>query len=76
MTLTEFQKELNSLNRWAQHGCGNHGCIIKPPTGLGTNMTCQCYPEKFSEVLLNLAAAIEPKNKYERFKLDCPKETL
>ena len=32
--------------------------------------------EKFSEVLLNLAAAIEPKNKYERFKLDCPKENL
>lgn len=42
---------------------------------MGTNMTCQCYPERFSEVLLNLAAAIEPKNKYERFKLDVPKET-
>ena len=74
MTLTEFQKELNSLNRWAQHGCGNTGCIIRPPV-VGTNMTCQCYPEKFSEVLLYLAAAIEPKNKYESFKLDVPEET-
>lgn len=74
MTLTEFQKELNSLNRWAQHGCGNNGCIIKPPT-VGTNMTCQCYPEKFSKVLLYLAAEVEPKNKYERFKLDVPQES-
>ena len=23
-------------------GCGNHGCIIKQPVGLGTNSSCTC----------------------------------
>ena len=72
MTLTEFQKHLNRLNHWAQNGCGNHGCIIKPPTGMGTNAMCQCYPYEFSEILLSLALEIEPKNKKDRFKLDVP----
>ena len=23
-------------------GCGNHGCIINPPIGVGTNGRCRC----------------------------------
>ena len=23
-------------------GCGNHGCIIHKPVGMGTNSTCTC----------------------------------
>lgn len=22
--------------------CSNHGCVIKPPVGMGTNGTCHC----------------------------------
>ena len=23
-------------------GCSNHGCLIRPPVGMGTNGICQC----------------------------------
>lgn len=70
MNLQEFQKELNKLNNWAQRGCGNHGCVIKPPQGIGTNASCQCTPYAFSEMLLWLASEIEPLNKRDKFKYD------
>jgi hypothetical protein len=67
MKLSEFQREMESLNRWAQHGCGNHGCVISPPKGQGTNSTCQCTPYRFSETLLAMAAEVAPQTKYKGF---------
>jgi hypothetical protein len=77
MTLPEFQKELNNFNNWVQNGCGNHGCVIKQPKGMGTNAGCQCSPHRFSEILLWLAAEIEPENKRDQFNwLDVPQESV
>lgn len=68
MTLKELQVELERIARWSINGCTNHGCVISPPKGMGTNATCQCTPHAFSERLLWLAAEIEPTNKYARFE--------
>lgn len=27
-------------------GCGDHGCLIDPPTGMGTNGGCRCHLER------------------------------
>ena len=48
MTLRDFQKELESIYNWSTKGCGNHGCVINPPKGMGTNASCQCYPQAFA----------------------------
>ena len=35
-------------------GCGNHGCVINPPTGLATNGGCMCYPRQIARRLRHL----------------------
>ncbi len=59
MTLDTFQRRMEKLNLWAQHGCGNHGCTIEKPKGMGANMGCNCRARDFSMHLLELAAEIE-----------------
>jgi len=27
-------------------GCGNHGCVIQSPQGMGTNGACRCRPRR------------------------------
>ncbi len=29
-------------------GCGNHGCYIDPPKGMGTNAGCRCWTDKYT----------------------------
>ena len=65
MTLQDFQKELESIYIWSTKGCGNHGCIINPPKGMGTNASCQCYPQAFADELLYLAQQVEPQFRYK-----------
>jgi hypothetical protein len=67
MTLEEFQVEIDRLHDWAFWGCGNHGCRIDPPKGMGTNSTCQCTPHEFSETLLHLASEASKHGKYARW---------
>ena len=26
-------------------GCSNHGCVVNPPKGLGTNAGCKCWQD-------------------------------
>jgi hypothetical protein len=66
--LSELRAELNDLDRMAKYGCGNHGCIICAPAGLGTNSICMCSPYKFSERLLWLAAECESGGRYNKFE--------
>jgi hypothetical protein len=64
ISLRDFQKAMESLNRWAQHGCTNHGCRIEPPKGMGTNAICSCTPRAFAEHLLWLACELDKHGKY------------
>jgi len=27
-------------------GCGNHGCVVAKPKGMGTNGPCRCLPRE------------------------------
>lgn len=40
-------------------GCGNHGCIVSPPKGAGTNAGCRCHPGAFARALRQLADVVE-----------------
>lgn len=67
MSLQAFQREMAELNRWAQHGCSSHGCQIEPPRGMGTNASCSCRPQAFSDTLLWLAAEVERYGRHKRW---------
>lgn len=28
---------------WPEHGCGDHGCAVRKPQGMGTNGGCRCF---------------------------------
>lgn len=55
----ELQEDVENLARRLKYGCGNHGCRINPPKGMGTNSICQCTPLKISRALLELAERAE-----------------
>ena len=59
MKLSEFQKEMDELHRWAMHGCSDGGCQIERPKGMHTNGGCRCHPRRFSEHLLWLACELD-----------------
>lgn len=42
--IAEFFERLAS-QMWT--GCGNHGCVINPPKGMGTNAGCKCEGYQF-----------------------------
>ena len=58
-TIDDLRKAVRQLDYQLTYGCGNHGCRIKPPSGMGTNAICQCTPLKISNHLLNLSLFIE-----------------
>lgn len=72
MTIPDFQSHVERLSRWAQFGCGNHGCKINPPKGQATNGTCRCSPYNLSESLLWLAAELVPDGKYTKWTEETP----
>ena len=41
IALKEFDDAMTMIG-----GCGNHGCMIKAPTGMGTNAGCRCWMDK------------------------------
>lgn len=64
MTPSEIADSLDQLSRKLRVGCGNHGCRISPPEGMGTNSICQCMPIKFAKEFLELATVCE-EQRYE-----------
>lgn len=71
MKLSNLIDSLEKLTARLRYGCGNHGCVIYNPKGMGTNMICKCYPREIAAKLLNLAAELEldsvlNKNKWEK----------
>lgn len=41
-----------------KNGCGNHGCIIKRPSGQATNGACKCASRNIATKLQRLAASL------------------
>lgn len=58
-TLDDLLSSVTNLRNQVLHGCGNHGCIIKPPSGMGTNSTCRCQPYRIAKDLRRLADAVD-----------------
>lgn len=58
-TIKDLLYSVGMLAKRLEHGCGNHGCRIKPPKGMGTNAGCRCTPEVISTELLHLAGRVE-----------------
>lgn len=70
MKVSHLQEELEKLLNWSKYGCGNHGCRIYKPKGMGTNGSCQCSPYAFGERMLYLASELEKDGKYGRFEAE------
>ena len=41
----KLAESLDAVTRQLRNGCGNHGCVINPPKGVGTNAICRCRKE-------------------------------
>jgi hypothetical protein len=58
-TLDDLRHSVDMLHQQVMNGCGNHGCVIKPVSGAGTNSTCQCRPYRIARDLRRLAEAVD-----------------
>ena len=59
MTRQAILNQVEYLARRLKYGCGNGGCKINPPTGMHTNMICDCTPSKFASQFLGLSLELE-----------------
>lgn len=62
---TWLEHELASL-----HGCSNHGCVINPPKGMGTNSSCMCGPYYHAKTLHRIARELELSPQPSRWEKD------
>lgn len=61
MTKHDVIEVLQGIERRLEHGCGNHGCCVKQPTGMGTNGACRCSPREVAKELRWTAEALEAR---------------
>lgn len=54
MNSDELYFELLELVGRLTNGCGNHGCVIKQPDGVGTNGPCRCTVHTMAKTLIRL----------------------
>lgn len=59
MKLEHLRESVSALERQLRLGCGNNGCVIYPPKGLGTNSICRCRPSNIIADLLDMALWVE-----------------
>lgn len=57
-TLDDLRESLTKLQMKLNHGCGNHGCCINDPKGMGTNASCTCSPEAIAKQLRRLSEMV------------------
>lgn len=55
MEAIQLAELLNLVDKRLRHGCGNHGCSVKPPKGMGTNAVCKCDPASIARMLRSFA---------------------
>jgi hypothetical protein len=58
-TLDDLIQSVTRLHNQLLNGCGNHGCVIKQPTGIGTNAICRCRPDQIARDLKKLSQAVD-----------------
>jgi len=58
MELQALKRSLKELLGRLEHGCGNTGCILMPPGGQRTNVSCSCDPYYVSADLRHLAREV------------------
>ena len=63
ITNIELAECLESLARKLRNGCGNHGCVIFDPPGMGTNSNCTCRPSVFAMFLRQLSLQVDELGK-------------
>lgn len=59
MNQREVRERLERLTRQMTKGCGNHGCWIAQPEGLGTNGACRCAPREIARQLTDIARQLQ-----------------
>ncbi len=69
-TLDDLRDAIRQIDRQLTHGCGNHGCRIKPPVGMGTNAICKCTPLEMANLMLRLALLLEEMGRTWRHNKD------
>lgn len=57
--LANLANYTRGLANHLEYGCGNHGCVINPPKGQGTNCSCRCEPKRLIENFLWVAEELE-----------------
>ena len=60
-----LERELRSLG-----GCGNNGCVINPPKGMGTNSSCMCGPYYHAKSLHYIARELEDSQQKHKWDKD------
>jgi hypothetical protein len=58
--------ELWCIQRRMVLGCGNHGCRVKEPLGIGCNGACHCDARHFARDLRDLAERLEREYQLNR----------
>lgn len=58
-TLADYRKSIEDAYRQSLHGCGNGGCLIKPPKGQHTNAGCRCSSRDIARNLRRIADAVD-----------------
>lgn len=57
--LQQVKRDLDEIQKRLTSGCGNHGCVVKRPVGMGTNSACKCTPFAIARALQWTAEAIK-----------------
>jgi hypothetical protein len=61
-TFEDYQESIKRLYDQSINGCGNHGCLISRPTGMGTNSSCKCTPREIIRNLRRIADRLEQED--------------
>jgi len=57
------------------HGCGDHGCLVEKPKGMGTNASCRCHrDEKQARLAIRFMAS--KIREYEAMEKVCHREII
>jgi hypothetical protein len=46
------------VDKTSSKGCGDHGCFVEKPTGMGTNGSCRCPAWKLQREIFRLRAQV------------------
>ena len=65
MKRSDLHHKLTALAKQLIDGCGNHGCVIKAPTGMATNGPCNCRPRTVGRYMFHISSALQELSTWE-----------